>query len=102
MSRLDSRRLRTALLAAAALAFAVPTLAHAGPEACLQPDPLDAAVCSLKEGGAVAQSVEGPATPVRDGVRTSTDAFRRTTQAGVPMVMDTCPAMEWPRLERSA
>jgi predicted CoA-binding protein len=23
------------------------------------------------------------------------DAFRRTTQAGVPMVMDTCPAM-WP------
>jgi uncharacterized protein len=26
------------------------------------------------------------------------DAFRRTTDAGVPMVMDTCPAMEWPRL----
>ena len=26
------------------------------------------------------------------------DAFRRTTAAGVPMVMDTCPAMEWPRL----
>lgn len=26
------------------------------------------------------------------------DAFRRTTEAGVPMVMDTCPAMEWPRL----
>jgi uncharacterized protein len=26
------------------------------------------------------------------------DAFRRTTQAGVPMVMDTCPAMEWPAL----
>ena len=25
-------------------------------------------------------------------------AFRRTTEAGVPMVMDTCPAMEWPRL----
>ena len=23
------------------------------------------------------------------------DAFRRTTEAGVPMVMDTCPAMEW-------
>lgn len=23
------------------------------------------------------------------------DAFRRTTQAGVPMVMDTCPAIEW-------
>jgi hypothetical protein len=22
-------------------------------------------------------------------------AFRRTTQAGVPMVMDTCPAIEW-------
>ena len=26
------------------------------------------------------------------------EAFRRTTAAGVPMVMDTCPAMEWPRL----
>ena len=25
-------------------------------------------------------------------------AFRRTREAGVPMVMDTCPAMEWPRL----
>jgi predicted CoA-binding protein len=27
------------------------------------------------------------------------DAFRRTTAAGVPMVMDTCPVMEWPRLD---
>ena len=26
------------------------------------------------------------------------DAFRRTTDAGVRMVMDTCPAMEWPAL----
>ena len=26
------------------------------------------------------------------------DAFRRTAEAGVPMVMDTCPAIEWPRL----
>jgi uncharacterized protein len=26
------------------------------------------------------------------------DAFRRTTQAGLRMVMDTCPAMEWPAL----
>jgi uncharacterized protein len=25
------------------------------------------------------------------------DAFGRTTQAGVPMVMDTCPAIEWRR-----
>ena len=24
-------------------------------------------------------------------------AFARTTAAGVPMVMDTCPAIEWPR-----
>ena len=24
------------------------------------------------------------------------DAFARTSKAGVPMVMDTCPAMEWP------
>lgn len=23
------------------------------------------------------------------------DAFERTTEAGVPMVMDTCPAIEW-------
>jgi predicted CoA-binding protein len=26
------------------------------------------------------------------------EAFRRTTEAGVPMVMDTCPVIEWPRL----
>jgi predicted CoA-binding protein len=26
------------------------------------------------------------------------EAFRRTTEAGVQMVMDTCPAMEWPAL----
>ena len=26
------------------------------------------------------------------------EAFRRTTEAGLPMVMDTCPVMEWPRL----
>jgi len=26
-----------------------------------------------------------------------TEAFRRTTEAGVPMVMDTCPAIEWRR-----
>lgn len=26
------------------------------------------------------------------------EAFRRTTAAGVPMVMDICPAIEWPRL----
>jgi len=25
------------------------------------------------------------------------DAFARTTEAGVPMVMDTCPAIEWRR-----
>jgi len=30
------------------------------------------------------------------------DAFRRTTEAGVPMVMDTCPAIEWPRLAQGA
>jgi uncharacterized protein len=30
------------------------------------------------------------------------DAFARTTAAGVPMVMDTCPAMEWPRLAVTA
>jgi predicted CoA-binding protein len=29
-------------------------------------------------------------------------AFDRTTSAGVQMVMDTCPAMEWPRLARRA
>ena len=26
-------------------------------------------------------------------------AFERTRQAGVPMVMDTCPKIEWPRTE---
>jgi uncharacterized protein len=30
------------------------------------------------------------------------DAFRRTTEAGTPMVMDTCPAIEWGRPRRSA
>jgi predicted CoA-binding protein len=25
------------------------------------------------------------------------DAFRRTVAAGTPMVMDTCPAIEWRR-----
>ena len=25
------------------------------------------------------------------------EAFRRTTDAGIPMVMDTCPAIEWGR-----
>ena len=29
-------------------------------------------------------------------------AFERTTAAGVRMVMDTCPAIEWPRLSRTA
>src|SRR5690242_10175922 len=28
------------------------------------------------------------------------DAFERTTAAGVPMVMDTCPAIEWRRRGR--
>src|SRR3954451_13245404 len=65
-------RLRTALLAAAALAFALPAIAHAGPEESLAPS-LDGAVCALKQGGAVAQSVEGPTTPARDAVRTGVD-----------------------------
>ena len=30
------------------------------------------------------------------------DAFRRATQADLAMVMDTCPAMEWPQLARRA
>jgi len=30
------------------------------------------------------------------------EAFRRTTEAGVPMVMDTCPKIEWPRLTERA
>ena len=29
-----------------------------------------------------------------------TEAFERTTAAGVPMVMDTCPAIEWRRRGR--
>jgi hypothetical protein len=30
------------------------------------------------------------------------DAFERTTRAGVPMVMDTCPAIQWRRRAGSA
>ena len=30
------------------------------------------------------------------------DAYDRTVRAGVRMVMDTCPAIEWPRIARSA
>ncbi len=30
------------------------------------------------------------------------EAFDRTVAAGVRMVMDTCPAIEWPRLARTA
>ena len=30
------------------------------------------------------------------------EAFRRTAAAGVPMVMDTCPVIEWPRVMGSA
>ena len=30
------------------------------------------------------------------------DAFARTRAAGVPMVMDTCPAIEWARRESAA
>jgi predicted CoA-binding protein len=30
------------------------------------------------------------------------DAFARAAAADVPMVMDTCPAIEWPRLAASA
>lgn len=29
------------------------------------------------------------------------DAYERTTAAGVPIVMDTCPAIEWPHLAGS-
>ena len=28
------------------------------------------------------------------------DAFRRTTEAGVPMVMDVCPSQQWFYRER--
>jgi uncharacterized protein len=30
------------------------------------------------------------------------DAYQRTVSAGLPMVMDTCPAIEWPRLAMGA
>jgi predicted CoA-binding protein len=30
------------------------------------------------------------------------EAFRRVSDAGIPMVMDRCPAIEWPRLGPAA
>jgi predicted CoA-binding protein len=30
------------------------------------------------------------------------EAYQRTVDAGLPMVMDTCPAIEWPRLAASS
>ena len=54
-------------------------------------------------GGAPATSPTRPWRSAREGVWfqlgvVDDDAFGRTTEAGVPMVMDTCPAIEWPRL----
>ena len=66
-------RLRTALLAAAALAFAVPTLAGASPEECLQQDPEDGVFCVVEQGGAAVQQVEEPLIAPRDTVRTTAD-----------------------------
>ncbi len=65
-------RFRLALLAAALLAFGLPAVALAAPQDCLDPS-LDGAICALTEAGGVAQSVEGPSTPVRDAVRTGAD-----------------------------
>ncbi len=65
-------RSRAALLTAIVLVLGVPALATAAPQDCLEPS-LDGAVCLLQQVGAAAQAVEGPTTPVRDAVRTTTD-----------------------------
>ena len=46
------------------------------------------------------QHAQQPADRLPLGV-VDADAFARTTRAGVPMVMDTCPAIEWRRRERA-
>jgi hypothetical protein len=71
--RMPRPRLRTALLAAAALAFAVPAIASAAPEDCLQPD-LDGALCAAQEVAGVVGQVEAPLVGPRDAVRTGGEA----------------------------
>jgi hypothetical protein len=66
-------RLRTALLAAAALAFAVPASAWADPQDCLKPDP-ESALCALEVGGGAVQQAEEPLIGPRDTARTAGDA----------------------------
>ncbi|MCA1711040.1 MAG: hypothetical protein LC789_05110 [Actinobacteria bacterium] len=67
-------RLRTALLAVAALALAVPAVASAAPNPtdCLEPDP-ESALCVLEVGGGAAQQAEEPLIGPRDTARTSAD-----------------------------
>jgi len=64
--------MRTALLAVAAVALAVPAVASAAPQDCLQPDP-ESALCVVELAGGAAQQAEEPLIGPRDTVRTAAD-----------------------------
>jgi len=62
-------------------------------------DVVDVFVNSSLAGGIADEALAAGARGVWFQLRVvDTDAYDRVTAAGVPMVMDRCPAIEWPRL----
>jgi uncharacterized protein len=62
-------------------------------------DVVDVFVNSSLAGGIADEALAVGARGVWFQLRVvDTDAYDRVTKAGVPMVMDRCPAIEWPRL----
>ena len=62
-------------------------------------DVVDVFVNSSLAGGIADEALAVDARGVWFQLRVvDTDAYDRVTKAGVPMVMDRCPAIDWPRL----
>ena len=62
-------------------------------------DVVDVFVNSSLAGGIADEALAVGARAVWFQLRVvDTDAYDRVTKAGVPMIMDRCPAIEWPRL----